>query len=170
MSADDPRPLDAYILWFEALPPEIARELAQRLTELMPGGSLRGSVIDDTLSGVSARIRAAAGDGRRAAGFCTCLAALTDFVFAETGSDRAWQDNEQMLELLGQAHADSGPAEPDPVGEWIEEAKLRYPLRSRQWMRQEPGWAALRAGPLRVDALREHYRALLLMERGLPPA
>ena len=32
--------------------------------------------------------------------------------------------------------------------EWIEQNRLRYPLRSRQWLAQRDGWRTLRASDL----------------------
>ena len=152
-----PSPTSLWCDWFDELTPAIAGELALALMHLAPGSVLRSSPMPiDPRDGFSARVRGLAQSPMQDAGVALMLAALTDFVFLERSTPDRWEKNRQMLEILEdakQAFLTEDEALSQQLGDWIEETRLRHPLRSRQWVKEYESWQKLRAGALDPAAI-----------------
>lgn len=151
-------PTETYCEWFETLTPAVAEELAVALMQLFPGEMLKSTLLTSSpLDGFTPRLRRLASAAPVAdAGVALTVAALTDFVFLERSSPERWQKNREMLEVLDEAQREHLKADEDlsaELTEWIEDNKLRHPLRSRQWLKEYDRWQALRRGALDPEAI-----------------
>lgn len=157
-------PTDLYCRWYETLAPAVAEELAIALIQLFPGGALESPIaITKASDGLLPRIRRMASTPPRDAGLALSLAAITDFVFLEQSDPDAWERHEAMLELLEDAQEQLGaPSIAEQFNSWIQENKLRQPLRARQWMKESESWRALRAGALAPESVRKMLRVALV--------
>ena len=155
---------EAYCQWFTHLAPAIADELAAALVQLFPGGALETPlVIERPSDGLVSRIRRLASSPHKDAGTALTLASLTDFVFLEYSEGERFERTDAMLELLDQAKESLGaPEVEEQLSEFIEQSKLRQPLRSRQWKKEAETWAELRSGALDPERIRESVRDALL--------
>ncbi len=141
--------------WFEALPPELARELALTVMRLFPGGLLVPPIASNDPTAVFVpRVQRLAPNPIADAGMALTLASLTDFVFDDRGDPTFQHRGVQMLELLEHALEQAPEALPE-VDQFLESSRLGYPLRARQWQRERQGWADLRAGRLAANAIQE---------------
>jgi hypothetical protein len=160
-----PSPTDLWCEWFDALTPAIAGELALALMHLAPGSVLRPSPVPvDPMEGFSARVRSLAHSPMQDAGMALMLGALTDFVFLGRSTPDRWEKNRQMLEILEDAKRSfltEDEALSEQLGEWLEETRLRHPLRSRQWVKEYESWRVLRAGALDPAAINRTVYELL---------
>jgi hypothetical protein len=161
-------PTDAFCRWFEALPDPIADDLAISLRQLFPGGALSSTIITARPSdGLTAKLRRLAAAPLLDAGVALTLSALTDFVFHEKGDPESWKQSEALLEVLDEAQEALGEvAESAELGSWIEENKMRYPFRARQWMKEIDGWRRLRSGPLDPANIQRGLRDAMLEQMG----
>jgi hypothetical protein len=152
-----PSPTGLWCDWFDGLTPAIAGELALALMHLAPGSVLRPTPVpSDPTAGFTARVRSLAHTPMQDAGLALMLGALTDFVFLERSTPDRWEKNRQMLEILEdakQAFLGEDEALSAQLGEWLEETRLRHPLRARQWVKEYESWRALRAGGLDPAAI-----------------
>jgi hypothetical protein len=144
-------PTERFCRWFEALAPEIAEEFAVELLGLFPGGLLRSSlVISRHSDGLTARIRRLNGDFRADVGMALALIALTDFIFSRRASGQDWEKNDDLLTLLDTMNQEvmlDGP-DAEKIDAFVEQTRLRQPLRARQWQKAYASWRPLREGPL----------------------
>jgi hypothetical protein len=158
-------PLEAWLGWFEELPPETASELALELMRLWPGGVLRPAVLtEDPSAGFAPRVRRLGSEGGyEAVGTAALIASLTDLVLAERADPSAWSRTDDLLGVLGEASELAG-LEGSDLGELVESfsehARARAPLRQRQWKRAAEAWTAIRSGPLALAALDRARRDL----------
>lgn len=151
-------PTETFCEWFETLTPAVAEELAVALMQLFPGGMLRSNLVTQSpLDGFTPRLRRlASGPPVADAGVALALAALTDFVFLERSSPERWEKNREMLEVLDEAQREHLKGDEDltaELTEWIEDNKLRHPLRSRQWLKEYERWKELRRGALDPESI-----------------
>jgi hypothetical protein len=140
--------------WFDSLTPAIATELAGALIQLAP------AVLGSTTEDFSARIRKLPAGSMDDAGTALILGALTDFVFLQRSTPDRWEKNRQMLEILDdvqQSYLSEDDALAAELGDWIQETRLRHPLRARQWVKEFESWSELRKGALDPAAI---HRAL----------
>ena len=155
-------PTEVYLSWFEALAPELARELALVVRGLFPGGLLEAAVMSaDPLEGFVQRIRRLADTPTRDAGVALSLAGLTDLAVFERASEEGTARTGVLMDVLGEAHAALSEAGGDvgrAVDNWLEEQHLRQPLRTRQWQRVQSTWRPLRQGPLSLTSVLESWR------------
>lgn len=143
-------PTEAYCAWLESLPPTVADDLGLALMRLFPGALLQGTLLTaKPTDGLVARIRRLAATPQQDAGTALALSAVTDFVFVERGDPDQWERSEALLGLLDDVQSELGD---DGLGEqgqtWVEENRLRYPLRARQWLKERERWGELKRGPL----------------------
>lgn len=155
-----PTPLEAYCTWLEQLPPELGEELARALMLLFPGDLLvPAMVVGRASDGLVARIRrSAAGPTVRETGTVAALAAVTDLIFLERGTEEGAERTRGLLDILAEAEAamsELGTSMGEEVAEWIEAQRLGHPLRAKRWAKERASWEALREGPLSPRALFE---------------
>lgn len=165
-----PDPLDVYCDWLAGLGSPMAEDLAIVLTQLFPGerlGSPVARLVGETK--LADRLRGLFKAPRRRAGLALSLAAITDFAMEERARPERWDQQQDVLEGLKAAQDSLREAGGEGLGveveAWIEDSRLGYPFRARQWMREVERWRALRAEALSVEAISEalsaHTRASL---------
>ncbi len=155
---------DVYCDWFEALAPEVAKELAMLLMRLFPGSMLEPTLATSELTdGFVPRMRRLGGRGGHPdVGAALTLAKLTDFIFEERGDPEQWAQNRARLDVLDEAREVLGDAMSSDVAAWVQQNRLRHPLRAKQWARAAEGWHELRAGPLSDDQIRRRLDEILM--------
>ena len=155
-------PFDVYAEWFEALPPDLANELAAALMHMFPG-----DLITPTLStpnptdGLLPRMHRLISTPAKEVGFVSALVALTRVIVLERTAPEHTDRTGGMLDVLETAQealTGDGSSMDEAVAEWVATQQLRQPLRTRQWAQIAEGWQALEAGPLSPDALIEYMR------------
>lgn len=162
MSAPDP--LDVYCDWLAGLGSPMAEDLAIVLTQLFPGERL-GSPVARLVgeSKLAERLRGLFKGPRRRAGLALSLAAITDLAMQERASPERWDQQQDVLEGLRFAQESLREAGGEGLGAdveaWIEDNRLGYPFRARQWMREAERWRSLRRESLSVSAISESLRA-----------
>ena len=155
-------PLEAYVAWFEALPPEISRDLASVLMQFFPGDLLTSNLVtNDPTAGFIPRLKRLSVNPAKEIGLVGALVAFTDIAFLERGAPDRSEQTGAMLDVLDFAQENLSTGDPstdEALGQWIAEQQLRHPLRAKQWARERDGWERLRdeaLSPARLlDALR----------------
>ena len=153
---------DAYCDWFESLAPEVAKELTLLLMRLFPGGLLEPTLTTPNITdGFVPRMRRIGQKpGFPDAGHALTLAGLTDFIFLSRGDPAQWTEDRELLEVLDQARAALGESMDDDVSEWIEQNRLRYPLRAKLWTKAAESWAEIRRVALSDAQIRTSLKTL----------
>ena len=142
--------------WIESLPPEVTKELVVLLMRLFPGGLLEPALSTPNVTdGFVPRLRRLAERSSFAdVGTVLSLIALTDFILAERGDPQQWAQDRERLEVLDEARAVLGDEMHADVAEWVEQSRLRYPLRAKMWEKAASAWRDLRSGPLSDTEIR----------------
>ncbi len=156
-------PFDAYAEWFEALAPDLARELASALMQLFPGELLTPTLhTPDVTDGFVPRMRRLCTTPAKEVGLVRTVAALTEMAVLERGGteDRTGA----MLDVLEDVQETSGGDTADDalIEDWIDDQKMRQPLRYRQWRREYERWRVLRTGPLSPEQLMQYLRRKIM--------
>lgn len=158
------RSTETYCTWLVTLPPAIALELAGALHRLFPGEALGAApAAESSIEALAAHLRRLASSPAKDAGLALTLAALTDFVFLEHGTGEGWERTDAMLQLLDRTKENLGAPELEAqVAEFVEQSKLRQPLRERQWRKEGDIWAALRRELLEPQQILANVRAAMV--------
>lgn len=159
-------PFEAYAEWFEALPPDLANELAAALMQTFPGDLLTPTLATpNPTDGLLPRMRRLAATPAKEIGLVATLKVLTQLAFQERTASEHTSRTAAMLDVLDTAQdslTGDGSSMDEAVAEWIANQQLRQPLRTRQWEKEVEGWRALEDGPLAADRLLDYLRSRTL--------
>lgn len=159
-------PFEAYEEWFEALPPELANELATALMQMFPGDLLTPTLsTPNPTDGLLPRMRRLASTPAKEVGLASTLAVLTRLAIEERADPEHTDRTGAMLDVLEEAQetlTGDGSSMDDAVAGWIANQQLRQPLRAKQWTRERERWRAVETGPLAPDTLIDYLRKRML--------